>query len=92
MASNPSPHGHMHQHQFALQGTESKPCDAESLVPATLLIKHLPEAIPDVTLSRILANFGASSVRPCSTGRYLTATPFNFQHFFKKNLKVVSLV
>ncbi|KAG4912686.1 hypothetical protein AAZX31_19G097000 [Glycine max] len=69
MASNPSPHGHMHQHQFALQGTESKPCDAESLVPATLLIKHLPEAIPDVTLSRILANFGASSVRPCSTGR-----------------------
>ncbi|KAG5107570.1 hypothetical protein JHK84_044477 [Glycine max] len=55
--------------QFAFQGTESKPCDAESAVPVTLLIKHLPEAIPHDTLSRILANFGASFVRPCSSAR-----------------------
>uniref|UniRef100_A0A0R0FL95 RRM domain-containing protein n=1 Tax=Glycine max TaxID=3847 RepID=A0A0R0FL95_SOYBN len=55
--------------QFAFQGTESKPCDAESAVPVTLLIKHLPEAIPHDTLSRIFANFGASFVRPCSSAR-----------------------
>ncbi|TKY62926.1 U11/U12 small nuclear ribonucleoprotein 65 kDa protein [Spatholobus suberectus] len=67
MACNPFPHGG-HVHQFGLQGTESKPSDVES-PPVTLLIKHLPEAIPHDTLSRILANFGASSVRSCSSGR-----------------------
>ncbi|KAH9784362.1 rna-binding region-containing protein 3 [Citrus sinensis] len=41
--------------------------EAENLV--TLLIKHLPDAIPQDTLSRIFSHYGASSVRPCSAGR-----------------------
>lgn len=32
----------------------------------TLLIRHLPEAIPLDTLSRLFSHYGASSVRPCS--------------------------
>ncbi|XP_014491248.1 U11/U12 small nuclear ribonucleoprotein 65 kDa protein isoform X1 [Vigna radiata var. radiata] len=67
MAYDSSPHGRVHQ--FVLEGTESKPLDTESAEPVTLLIKHLPEAIPHDTLSRIFANFGAFSVRPCSSVR-----------------------
>ncbi|KAI3706507.1 hypothetical protein L6452_24301 [Arctium lappa] len=36
---------------------------------ATLLIRHLPEAIPHDTLSRLFSHYGASCVRPCTTGR-----------------------
>ncbi|KOM38518.1 hypothetical protein LR48_Vigan03g190000 [Vigna angularis] len=67
MAYDSSPHGRVHQ--FVLEGTESKPLDAESAEPVTLLIKHLPEAIPHDTLSLIFANFGAFSARPCSSSR-----------------------
>ncbi|KAJ0080415.1 hypothetical protein Patl1_23000 [Pistacia atlantica] len=35
----------------------------------TLLVKHLPEAITHDTLTRLFSHYGASSVRPCSTGR-----------------------
>nr|GMC79244.1 U11/U12 small nuclear ribonucleoprotein 65 kDa protein isoform X1 [Ipomoea batatas] len=35
---------------------------------ATLLIRHLPEAIPPETLSRLFSHYGASSVRPCTHG------------------------
>ncbi|KAL8227181.1 hypothetical protein R6Q57_017013 [Mikania cordata] len=35
----------------------------------TLLIRHLPEAIPSDTLSRLFSHYGASCVRPCTTGR-----------------------
>ncbi|KAJ7971831.1 U11/U12 small nuclear ribonucleoprotein 65 kDa protein [Quillaja saponaria] len=55
---------------FGCQGTEkleSKPEPVES--PPTLLIRHLPEAIPQETLSRLFSHYGASSVRPCSSGR-----------------------
>ncbi|CAH9127474.1 unnamed protein product [Cuscuta epithymum] len=34
----------------------------------TILIRHLPEAIPPETLSRLLTHYGASSVRPCTHG------------------------
>ncbi|XP_047327270.1 U11/U12 small nuclear ribonucleoprotein 65 kDa protein-like [Impatiens glandulifera] len=36
---------------------------------ATLLVRHLPEAIPFDTLSRLFSHYGASSVRPCTRGR-----------------------
>jgi len=56
--------------QFGFQGTtEPNPCTTVES-PATLLIKHLPDAIPHETLSRLLSHYGASSVRPCSGGRY----------------------
>ncbi|RDY11553.1 U11/U12 small nuclear ribonucleoprotein 65 kDa protein, partial [Mucuna pruriens] len=77
MFCNPSPYDHMHQ--FVLQGTESKVCGVES-TPVTLLIKHLPEAIPHDTLSRILANFGASSMRPCSSGRLRNCAFVDFKN------------
>ncbi|XP_027349866.1 U11/U12 small nuclear ribonucleoprotein 65 kDa protein isoform X1 [Abrus precatorius] len=75
MASNSSTRGHM---QFGLQGTESMPSVVES--PVTLLIKHLPEAIPHDTLSRILSNFGASSVRPCCSGRLRNCAFVDFKN------------
>ncbi|KAJ6799592.1 U11/U12 small nuclear ribonucleoprotein 65 kDa protein [Iris pallida] len=49
------------------------PSMSSGLVPegaaATLLVKHLPEAIPHDVLSRLFARFGASSVRPCAGGK-----------------------
>lgn len=35
----------------------------------TLLVRHLPEAIPHDTLSRLFSHYGASSVRPFTHGR-----------------------
>lgn len=42
----------------------------EEVKESTLLIRHLPEAIPHETLSRLLSNYGATSIRPCTSGRY----------------------
>ncbi|KAJ0979140.1 hypothetical protein J5N97_014614 [Dioscorea zingiberensis] len=36
---------------------------------ATLLVRHLPEAIPHEMLSRLFSHYGSSSVRPCAGGR-----------------------
>ncbi|KAI3523231.1 hypothetical protein L1887_01290 [Cichorium endivia] len=41
----------------------------EKEASTTLLIRHLPEAIPHDTLTRLFSHYGASSVRPCTTGR-----------------------
>lgn len=76
MAGNPSPHAFFSAHnmnQFGFQGIEVAESKPSAVVdsPVTLLIKHLPEAIPHDTLSRLLSHYGASSVRPCSSGRYL---------------------
>ncbi|KAH0470424.1 hypothetical protein IEQ34_000147 [Dendrobium chrysotoxum] len=35
---------------------------------ATLLVRHLPEGIPDDMLSRLFSHCGAASVRPCAGG------------------------
>ena len=35
----------------------------------TLLIRRIPEAIPHDTLTRLFSHYGASCVRPCTTGR-----------------------
>lgn len=60
------------QHQLGLQ-------EAPISMAATLLIRHLPEAIPEDTLSRLFSHYGASSVRPCSSnGRYLHYFFFKF--------------
>ena len=37
---------------------------------ATLLIRHLPEAVPNDTLHRLFSYYGASAVRSCTSGRY----------------------
>ncbi|XP_068637308.1 U11/U12 small nuclear ribonucleoprotein 65 kDa protein [Aristolochia californica] len=41
----------------------------EETPEATLLVRHLPEAISGDTLSRFFSHYGASSVRPCAGGR-----------------------
>lgn len=37
--------------------------------PATLLVRHLPEAITQEMLSRLFSHYGATAVRPCGGGK-----------------------
>jgi hypothetical protein len=60
------------------QEEEAKASEAEEAV-ITLLIRHLPEAIPLDTLSRLFSHYGASSVRPCSAPK---CVDFFFLLFF----------
>ncbi|XP_074274942.1 U11/U12 small nuclear ribonucleoprotein 65 kDa protein [Silene latifolia] len=48
------------------QGIEE---NTPSTLPASLLIRRLPEAIPLDTLSRLFSHYGAVSVRPCAAAR-----------------------
>ncbi|XP_021764164.1 U11/U12 small nuclear ribonucleoprotein 65 kDa protein-like [Chenopodium quinoa] len=41
----------------------------ESNSASTLLIRHLPEAIPFDTLSRLFSHYGALAARPCTSAR-----------------------
>lgn len=45
------------------------PPSAPGLV--TLLVRHLPEAMPQEMLSRLFSYYGAASVRPCVGGRLI---------------------
>lgn len=51
-------------HPYGFQGAAAS---VDSAV--TLLVKHLPEAIPQDTLTRLFSHYGASAVRPCTSGR-----------------------
>ncbi|XWS42647.1 hypothetical protein CRYUN_Cryun16bG0031800 [Craigia yunnanensis] len=56
--------------RFGYQGVEgamSNPLELNSV--ATLLIRHLPEAIPHDTFLWLFSHYGVSSVRPCSGGK-----------------------
>ncbi|PPR92866.1 hypothetical protein GOBAR_AA27800 [Gossypium barbadense] len=67
--------------QFGYQGVEgatSNPLGADSV--ATLLIRHLPEAIPPETLLRLFSHYGASSVRPCSSGKLRNCAFVDFKN------------
>ncbi|KAL0334496.1 UNVERIFIED_CONTAM: U11/U12 small nuclear ribonucleoprotein [Sesamum radiatum] len=46
----------------------------------TLLVRHLPEAIPHDTLTRLFSHYGASSVRPCSHGRVKNCAFVDFKN------------
>lgn len=46
----------------------------------TLLIRHLPEAIPHDTLSRLFSHYGASSVRPCTGGKMRNSAFVDFKN------------
>lgn len=52
--------------------------ERENLV--TLLIKHLPDAIPQDNLSRLFSHYGASSVRPCCAGRLRNCAFVDFRN------------
>ncbi|MBA0859556.1 hypothetical protein Goshw_008234 [Gossypium schwendimanii] len=67
--------------QFGYQGVEgatSNPLGADSV--ATLLIRHLPEAIPPETLLRLFSHYGASSVQPCSSGKLRNCAFVDFKN------------
>ncbi|POO00326.1 Splicing factor-like protein [Trema orientale] len=71
-----NPQNQMQQQQQRL-GFQQPPPPS---MAATLLIRHLPEAIPEDTLSRLFSHYGASSVRPCSTsGRLRNCAFLDFQ-------------
>ncbi|GAB4834098.1 hypothetical protein Ancab_032351 [Ancistrocladus abbreviatus] len=63
-----------HQEAAHLKLSSSLPIGA-----ATLLVRHLPEAIPIDTLSRLFSHYGASSVRPCSGARLRNCAFVDFQ-------------
>ncbi|KAK6118697.1 hypothetical protein DH2020_047554 [Rehmannia glutinosa] len=46
----------------------------------TLLVRHLPEAIPLDTITRLFYHYGASSVRPCSHGRVRNCAYVDFKN------------
>ncbi|EOY10723.1 RNA-binding family protein isoform 4 [Theobroma cacao] len=61
-----------------VEGTTSNPHELESVT--TLLIRHLPEAIPHDTLLRLFSHYGASSVRPCSSGKLRNCAFVDFKN------------
>ncbi|KAL5547126.1 hypothetical protein UlMin_006813 [Ulmus minor] len=68
----------MQQHQH-LQFQSAGAASATSLT--TLLIRHLPEAIPEGTLSQLFSHCGASSVHPCaSTSQLRNCAYVDFQN------------
>lgn len=72
----------MNQNQLPIQSQQEQHhlgLQPESQVRAaasTLLIRHLPEAIPEPTLSRLFSHYGASSVRPCTSNSRLRNCAF----------------
>ncbi|KAI4386660.1 hypothetical protein MLD38_004575 [Melastoma candidum] len=52
----------------------------DSSLPATLIVKHLPEAVPPATVSRLFSHYGATSVRPCSGGRLRNCAFVDFKN------------
>lgn len=70
------------QEQYlGFQGTEettSRSTESES--STSLLVRHLPEAIPHDTLSRLFSHYGASAVRPCSGGRLRNCAFVDFKN------------
>ncbi|KAL4355382.1 hypothetical protein GQ457_06G017800 [Hibiscus cannabinus] len=59
-------------------GATANPVEGDSI--ATLLIRHLPEAIPPDTLLRLFSHYGASSVRPCSSGKLRNCAFVDFKN------------
>ncbi|XP_022744180.1 U11/U12 small nuclear ribonucleoprotein 65 kDa protein-like isoform X2 [Durio zibethinus] len=83
MAAIPSsqPFSNPQMQQFGYQvveGATSNPLELDSL--STLLIRHLPEAIPHDTLLRLFSHYGASSVRPCSSGMMRNSAFVDFKN------------
>ncbi|XP_050369662.1 U11/U12 small nuclear ribonucleoprotein 65 kDa protein [Argentina anserina] len=72
------PQQQQQQQQQHLGYEEAAPSSSSK---ASLLIRHLPEAIPEETLFRLLSHYGASSVRSCSpTGRLRNCAFVDFQN------------
>lgn len=57
--------------------SESQAADPSAI---TLLVRHLPDGIPHDIVSRLLSQYGASSVRPCSGGRLRNCAFVDFKN------------
>ncbi|KAF5456930.1 hypothetical protein F2P56_021077 [Juglans regia] len=66
--------------QFLGREEEAKAVAPEVEGVVTLLIRHLPEAIPHDTLSRLFSNYGAFSVRPCSAPQLRNCAFLDFKN------------
>ncbi|XP_057967249.1 U11/U12 small nuclear ribonucleoprotein 65 kDa protein [Malania oleifera] len=67
--------------QVGYQGSQdvaAKPPETETT--AVLLIRHLPEAIPYDTLFRLFSHYGATGLRPCSSGRLRNCAFVDFKN------------
>ncbi|WVZ95137.1 hypothetical protein U9M48_040938 [Paspalum notatum var. saurae] len=51
------------------QQQQTQPGPAPAGAAATLLVRHLPEAITQEMLSRLFSHYGATSIRPCAGGK-----------------------
>ncbi|KAI3446348.1 hypothetical protein Pfo_003013 [Paulownia fortunei] len=65
----PQPIQHLGPHRAVAEGSS-----------ITLLVRHLPEAIPHDTVTRLFSHYGASSVRPCSHGRVKNCAFVDFKN------------
>ncbi|KAJ8630502.1 hypothetical protein MRB53_023825 [Persea americana] len=74
LPSQPQFESQLQQHQHFGQAHE------EEVHAATLLVRHLPKAIPHEILSRLFSHYGASSVRPCAGGRMRNCTFVDFKN------------
>ncbi|GAV86168.1 RRM_1 domain-containing protein [Cephalotus follicularis] len=68
------------QYNHGYQFIQEKEKVETSSSTATLLIRHLPEAIPHDTLSSLFSHYGASSVRPFSSGRLKNCAFVDFKN------------
>uniref|UniRef100_A0A1D1XIR6 RNA-binding protein 40 n=1 Tax=Anthurium amnicola TaxID=1678845 RepID=A0A1D1XIR6_9ARAE len=63
----PPPPQQLQHHPYPAATPQGAPPAAPGLV--TLLVRHLPEAMPQQVLARLFSYYRASSVRPCAAGR-----------------------
>lgn len=47
----------------------------------TLLVKHLPDALPLDTLKRLFSHYGASDIRPCVAAKYTLQPSLHFHAY-----------
>uniref|UniRef100_A0A7N0ZWM2 RRM domain-containing protein n=1 Tax=Kalanchoe fedtschenkoi TaxID=63787 RepID=A0A7N0ZWM2_KALFE len=67
-------------HHVGYQGAVEGSSNLREEGSATLLIKHLPDAIPHDTLSRLFSHYGASAVRPGTSGRLKNCAFVDFKN------------
>ncbi|XP_059647288.1 U11/U12 small nuclear ribonucleoprotein 65 kDa protein isoform X2 [Cornus florida] len=67
-------------YNFEYQGVPEMASKLPEDASVTLLIRHLPEAIPYDTLSRLFSHYGASSLRPCASGRLRNCAFVDFKN------------
>ncbi|CAM8956779.1 unnamed protein product [Rhodiola kirilowii] len=66
-------------HHVGYQGTVEGSSNLKEEGSITLLIRHLPDAIPPETLSRLFSHYGACAVRPGTSGRLKNCAFMDFK-------------